>query len=81
MADVPGSLRLDMRLDGRLLFVQFVEEESFSCEVTDETVSLTATVAAAPEVSPPPVDPPVDPVDPPVDPVDPPVDVPTPREV
>lgn len=67
MAGIEEGVRLDVRVDGRLHFVQFVEKESYSCEVNGSALSLTAQV-----VTPPPPAPPVEPSEP--------VDVPTPRE-
>jgi hypothetical protein len=45
MAEVEKSVRLDIRLDGRLLFVQWVDESSFSCGVSGTGLSLKAQVS------------------------------------
>jgi hypothetical protein len=45
MAEVEKSVRLDIRLDGRLLFVQWVDESSFSCDVSGTGLSLKAQVS------------------------------------
>jgi hypothetical protein len=49
MTELVAVRRLDIRVDGRLLFVQDVEEDSFSCEVSGTTLSLAAQVVDSDE--------------------------------